>query len=283
MMVKKRGFAIIIAFVLILSSLNLFMFFNNGFLSYSTLSGMFVKEINIGNINFNIPFEIPFEMNLSLLIFILQWLVLLLILIIAYRGFLKHKKHEVLTVDYHEIRKKKTRSETDLDIFYDLLKNKKSLSTKTIAKLFGISKEKALEWGKILENHELAVIEYPTFNDPEIKIKEEKHEEEVKAEEAGGKETGEKGKQKELEFRRPGERDRKEDGKPGSTTNWQKLSEFQKPKQKEFGFEKPGKKHERKKGKTRRAITKHQKFSQLQKPKPKKGKGKTSNIKGKKK
>ena len=52
------------------------------------------------------------------------------------------------------------------------MKEKTSLSTATVAKAFLISKEQALEWGKILEEHNLASIEYPAFSDPEITIEE---------------------------------------------------------------------------------------------------------------
>lgn len=90
-----------------------------------------------------------------------------------------------------QITRKKTRSETNLDVFYNLLKDKKSLSIKTVAKLFKVSREKALEWAKILENHELVTIEYPTFSVPEVKIneKEIKTPEKTKAKEKAREKT----------------------------------------------------------------------------------------------
>jgi hypothetical protein len=45
------------------------------------------------------------------------------------------------------------------------------LKISVIAKAFGISKDQALEWGKILENQNLASVEYPAFSEPEIKAK----------------------------------------------------------------------------------------------------------------
>ena len=64
-----------------------------------------------------------------------------------------------------------SKSETEIDVLYRLLQEKKSLSVATIAKTFGITKEKAIEWAKILEDNDLATVEYPAFNDPQVEIK----------------------------------------------------------------------------------------------------------------
>ena len=161
MVIRKRGFIVTIIIVLIIASLNLFLFFKERDTYNSVFSGMVTKEISE---NFNL--------NLPLLAFIAQWVILLIIIFIAGMRFLKHKRQEETAIKevYPLLRKEKKKSETDLDLLYDLLKEKKELSTGTISKLFKISKEKALEWGKILEDHELAIIEYPAFDDPEIRI-----------------------------------------------------------------------------------------------------------------
>jgi len=53
-----------------------------------------------------------------------------------------------------------------------IIKDKKVLKISTISKAFDIDKEKAMEWIKILESGDLCIIEYPTFGEPFIKIKE---------------------------------------------------------------------------------------------------------------
>lgn len=161
MVTKKRGLIITIGIILIISALNLFLFFNKENISYSTISGMIIKEIP-KNINLNIPF----------IAFIGQWIILLLIIIIAWINFLKHKRQEEISIKeaLPLINYKKTKSQTDLDILYNLLKQKKELTMGTISGLFKISKEKSLEWAKILEDHELAIIEYPAFDDASVRI-----------------------------------------------------------------------------------------------------------------
>ena len=177
-MVKKRGITTIVIAVLILSGLNIFLFFNKKGFSYASISGRFVKEIP----------ELPMNINISLIAFIAQWIILILIIVVAYVHLLRHRKDdEYVKRDYSLLKQKKTKSGTDLDILYNLLQNKKRLSTKTISELFGIPKEKALEWAKILENSKLAVVEYPTFNDPEVRT----YEEEIEKQEQG-KEEGQK-------------------------------------------------------------------------------------------
>ena len=182
-MVKKRGITITVALIIVLGILNLFLFFNKGQTSYSGLSGMFIKEMP----------ELPLNLNISFIFFIGQWVILILIALIAYSRFLVYKKDNLTQQDYHAIKEKKSKSETDLDILYNLLKNKKKLNTKTISKLFKISKEKALEWAKILENHELVTIEYPTFTHPEVRINEEqKKEQQTKKQQKAEKDAKDK-------------------------------------------------------------------------------------------
>lgn len=160
-MVKRRGFFIIIAFMLIFSGINIFLFVNKtGNFSYYSISGKILEDLpNIGT-----------KINLSIIAFIIQWIILLSILFFAYSKFLKHKQQENTKIDYSIIKRKKGRAETDLDTLYNLLKAKKNLSIEAVSKVFSIKKEKALEWAKILENHELVRIEYPAFSSPEIKL-----------------------------------------------------------------------------------------------------------------
>ncbi|MEK6840289.1 MAG: hypothetical protein AABX72_05075, partial [Nanoarchaeota archaeon] len=61
--------------------------------------------------------------------------------------------------------------ETDLDKLYALLQERKTLRLNEVARAFGISKEEAEEWGKILRDQGLVEIYYPTVGDMEIRWK----------------------------------------------------------------------------------------------------------------
>lgn len=60
------------------------------------------------------------------------------------------------------------KSLTDIDIFYIMLQKNKILKLNTISKAFNIPKDLALEWSKILEEHNMAKVIYHTFRDTDI-------------------------------------------------------------------------------------------------------------------
>lgn len=181
-MVKRRGFLSATLAVIIFSGINVFLFVNkSGNFSYSTISGKVLE---------NLP-GIGAKLNISIIAFVIQWIILLAILFFAYSKFLKHKQQENITIDYNIVKRKKGRAETDLDTLYNLIKDKKNLSVEVISKSFNIKREKALEWAKILENHELVRIEYPAFSAPEVIINGKEDEKEGK-EKGNQKETTEK-------------------------------------------------------------------------------------------
>ena len=75
----------------------------------------------------------------------------------------KKKKEEIKKEVLPQIAKK---TETQLDVLYDLLEKDKSIKLTDIMKTFSISKEEAIEWCNILVEHELAELKYPAFGDP---------------------------------------------------------------------------------------------------------------------
>ena len=72
----------------------------------------------------------------------------------------------------HGVQFKKERQETDLDLLYKLLKEKKVLRLAVISGVFGVGRSTALEWARILEAGDLATIRYPTVGDPKILLNE---------------------------------------------------------------------------------------------------------------
>jgi len=194
-MVKKRGLRIILSTIGLLLAFNSFLFLNKGNASYLTMSGMFIQEG-----------DLPFNLSIPFIIFIALWIILIIIGIITYSKFLTRKKVNLTAQDYKIIKQKKSKSETDLDVLYHLLQNKKTLNTRTISKVFKITNEKALEWAKILENHKLVTIDYPTFSIPEVKIYE-KQDNKAKQEKETNKENK---KSKQGENKVPKSKDKKQ-------------------------------------------------------------------------
>ena len=60
---------------------------------------------------------------------------------------------------------------TDFDRIIDYAEQKKEVSITDVAKHFNLSKEKVEEWAKILAEHDLLEIVYPTFGEARIKAK----------------------------------------------------------------------------------------------------------------
>ncbi len=154
-MAKKIGVWMMGLFVLFFTAINLYNFFNKD--NPNSATGFFVAEMPLG-------------LNFSVLAFIIQWVILLVIVIFAYMKFLKHRKEEEAKIVGFVVPQLKSKAQTQLDIFYKLIQDKKSLSIGTVAKAFKIPKEKDLDWARILEEHELVTLEYPAFSDAEVKI-----------------------------------------------------------------------------------------------------------------
>ena len=64
--------------------------------------------------------------------------------------------------------KQKLPYQTDIDVLYALIKEYKKRKISEIAKIFGVSKEKAEEWANILEESQLAKLHYPAMGEPEL-------------------------------------------------------------------------------------------------------------------
>ena len=92
----------------------------------------------------------------------------LLMMFISYKKRLKLHKKVLDLRNFHS-----SRTTTDLDALYEVLKEKKKLSLSTIANTFNVSTALVYEWGKILETGKLAKIEYPRFKEPILTLMEE--------------------------------------------------------------------------------------------------------------
>ena len=100
-----------------------------------------------------------------------EWLLVISIFIIN----LINAKMELKSIDEVIVTPKKTRegiSKTDIDSMYEILKEKKRLKLKTLAKYFKVEEKTILEWARVLEEANLLTVHYPTVGDPQIIINE---------------------------------------------------------------------------------------------------------------
>ena len=102
----------------------------------------------------------------SLLILAMEWVFLAMISVSA---FIRHKQemHEDIKNNFN-IQRYKAGTKTDLDVLHDILKEKKHLRISTIAKIFNVKKEIAMNWARTFEAANIATIEYPRVGEPEL-------------------------------------------------------------------------------------------------------------------
>lgn len=129
------------------------------------ISGFAVGPISGDEIKTQYP-----QPSLSTIVIVAEWLLLIVILVISFMSERLNLKKEADNLK--DINIKQEKSKTELDVLYDLLKEKKHLQLATIAKIFQVSEETVHEWAKILESGNLATIYYPRLGEPEIRIKE---------------------------------------------------------------------------------------------------------------
>ncbi|MFH1500834.1 MAG: hypothetical protein ABIE22_02710 [archaeon] len=169
-MKRKRGFIIAALVIILIVLANAFLIKSNFF----SFTGFAIGE--------GTSFETT--MDLSKIMFVVQWIVILLIVYFAYLRHLKKAKTEKIEISYDDLKGKVGRGGTDIDLLYQLLKDGKKFRASVVMKIFSISRDQALEWMRILEDHDLARINYPAFAEPEIElyIKDEEDKKETKKE-----------------------------------------------------------------------------------------------------
>jgi hypothetical protein len=107
----------------------------------------------------------------SRILILVQWLaVLILAGFYLGKGILNLKKETKNIPSKSEIKVKKIKPETDLDLVYKLFQKEKILRLEIISKTFGVTDEVSMEWCKILESGKLIKISYPLVGDPKIEL-----------------------------------------------------------------------------------------------------------------
>lgn len=133
-----------------------------GFLIYNYLPKTFTG-LSISNTAAETYSGVP---SISKIFLMFQlFLILPLIVFFGFRNVVLMRKKEISGINVKEIRNK---CKTDLDALYSILKDKKHLRISSIADLFKINKDLAMEWAKILESGDLATIDYPGFGGPVV-------------------------------------------------------------------------------------------------------------------
>ena len=138
------------------------------------VKGMFLLPYWLKLLQFASPI---FYIGLSL-----AMLAIVIIVSIQIKKTLKRKKIVYQAEEEENVKEIKStlasyagRYETDLDKLYAILKDRKTIKVNEVASAFGISKQEAEEWGKIMKEQDLAEIYYPAVGDMEIRWKKSKN------------------------------------------------------------------------------------------------------------
>ncbi len=181
---EKRGYivlgllvALIVLVIVIHAGLHI-TFYGTGIagLGEKSISGLSIGPISGDTIKETLEQRFPNLSFLSKIFLIIEWLALVGVLLTIF--ILKKAGHHKEDTSIDESIRMKTisrgKSKTDIDVLYELLKEKKRLRIPSITKLFDVKEETALEWAKILESNNLVSVNYPRVGDPELVITEPK-------------------------------------------------------------------------------------------------------------
>jgi len=168
----RRFFGVLLAFVLIVALLHttVHLAVYGAGLSESLMkgiSGLSFGEIKIGE---EITTRYGLNSDLSRIIVSSEWLIVFVIVIFIYAKKRIAVNKEIKEVKSSNIIRKKG-NETDLDVLYNLLKEKKKLRMSNVMKLFNIDKKVVGEWIKTLEDGNLLSMEYPRIGEPVLVLK----------------------------------------------------------------------------------------------------------------
>lgn len=170
-MEKKKGIAILI-FIVLISIANFLSYYRTYYLP--GITGMSIAESFVKRLS---------SFDFITIAFILQWVFVIVLLIILIREIKKSKSklgkakkiekksEEIVSKKELKYKHKNARINTDIDSFYSELEKRGKMKISDIVKMFGIGKEKAFEWCKILEKHSLLEVRHHPLREAEVIIK----------------------------------------------------------------------------------------------------------------
>jgi hypothetical protein len=161
---KISGFAILLGVLFVFAIVHTSLHFHSyGVKSISGFS--FIGETSTGS-------STPGTRTsaISIIFVIAEWAILIIIMV---AGRISRKRHSSAEIKKIIAEKKNASSsaKTDIDVLYEILKHQKKLGISEIASAFGITKDIAAEWAQMLEENNLAEIEYSNIGEPVIKVK----------------------------------------------------------------------------------------------------------------
>ena len=175
---KKRGkitflggvVTLVILIALIHTSMHL-MIYGTGIDGLAKEGVPSISGLAIGNIKIDETLKTSYPQlpRFSQFFIIAEWALLIALLIFTLLRQRINLRSEMIG---GELVKKYTgsKTKTDLDILYDILKEKKKIRLSTIEKIFKVDKETVKEWCKIFESNNLATVNYPKMGEAELAI-----------------------------------------------------------------------------------------------------------------
>ncbi|MEK6915049.1 MAG: hypothetical protein AABW89_00725 [Nanoarchaeota archaeon] len=174
---KKEGRAIKIALSLIIllalvHGVSHVIVFKTGISLTKTtgLSGLVIGDTSSEEIEIKIRQNESLPLP-SMIIMIAEWV--LVFSLLALSSIRKHLAESIQRATHIELSKKRNKSDTEIDVLYDMLKKNKKITLTKLAELFKVNKKVVEEWGKILEESGFVVVDYPRFGEIEIRLKDE--------------------------------------------------------------------------------------------------------------
>ncbi len=135
------------------------------------LSGRVIGEANSDELELNIKRNEKISFP-STIVIISEWVLAFSLIMLS---VIRRRLTETIQKATHiELVHKKNKSDTDIDVLYELIKKNKRLPLSKIAELFKVDKKVVEEWGKILEEYGYIIVDYPRFGEIELIFKDEK-------------------------------------------------------------------------------------------------------------
>ena len=136
------------------------------------VSGFSIGKVDVGE---ELSAKYGVESVFSRYLVIFEWVVFLAIAVFLYSI---NRIRDQRDLGELKTAKEATNSKirTDIDSFYEMLKEKKRLKFSVVASVFDVSLSVVETWAKTLESAELATVDYPRFGSPEVLIAENKSE-----------------------------------------------------------------------------------------------------------
>jgi len=120
----------------------------------------------------------------------------IIFIVLFKNGRIKKRKKERVGINIPALKKT---SKTNLDALYSILQTRKQISIRSIAILFEIKEELAIEWAQILESGNLVILDYPGFGGPVVILKEKEQKTIPKKNMVEGNGKGNKNPKKEIQ------------------------------------------------------------------------------------